>query len=272
MAGSAELLAFADGPEHDGHRVRWFAGPDEGPSQADAGRDDAGVPGRELAAPLGQHPLVPVNGLADVPGRQVGGGQLSGDEEGVWVARHQLGVAAGGQVPPVFDGRPDQAGAVEAPACLQQQRMASVGPQHVGGRVLQAGRVHPQAVGHPRLRLIGGPCLQQRIGGRSRRGVLDLRGRRQPDRRLEHRAHHDRRRRDGPVDADQAGSLDGEQRVPGRLRVDRRREWGHGPAQVRDHGRRAEDGSRNPVTIEQGHEDEHEPYRRTGQQRFRLPQ
>ena len=174
MAGAAELLAFADGPEQDGHRVRGLAGHDEGLGQADAGRDDGGVPGRELAAAFGQHPLVPVNGLPRVPGGQVRGGQVSGHHEGVRVTGRQLGVAAGGQVPPVLHGRPDQAGVIEAPAGPQQQRMASVGPQHVGGRVLQAGGVHPQAVRRPRLRLVGGPGFEQRAGGRPRRGVLDV--------------------------------------------------------------------------------------------------
>ena len=59
MAGSAELLAFTDRPEHDGHRVRGFARHDQGLGQADQGRDDRGVAGRELAAPVGQHPLIP---------------------------------------------------------------------------------------------------------------------------------------------------------------------------------------------------------------------
>ena len=88
----------------------------------------ARVPGRELAALLGQHPLVPENGLSRIPGRQVRGGQLSGYDQGIRVTGCQLGVAAGGQVPPVFNGRPDQAGLVEALADPQQQRMASVGP------------------------------------------------------------------------------------------------------------------------------------------------
>src|SRR5262249_51445064 len=57
------------------------------------------VSGCELAAAFGQDPLVPVHGLAGVPGGQVGGGQVGGHDQGVRVARHQLGVTAGGQVP-----------------------------------------------------------------------------------------------------------------------------------------------------------------------------
>ena len=71
MAGPAELLAFADGLEHDGHRVHGFAGHDQGLGQADAGRDNSGCPARQLAVPFVQHSLVPVNGLARIPGRPV---------------------------------------------------------------------------------------------------------------------------------------------------------------------------------------------------------
>lgn len=128
MAWSAELLAVADGPEQDGYRIRRLAGHDDSLGQANARRGDSRVPGREFAAPLGQHPLVPENGLSRIPGRQVCGGQLTGYDLGIRVTGCQLGVAEGGQVPPVFNGRPDQAGFVEALPGLQQQRMTSVRP------------------------------------------------------------------------------------------------------------------------------------------------
>jgi hypothetical protein len=114
VAGPVVLLAFADGPEQDAHRVSGLASHDEGLGQAGTSRRDGGVPGRELAALLGQHPLVPQHGLVGVPGRQVRGGQPGGYEPGVRVAGYQLGVAASGQVPPVGQGRPDQTGLVEA--------------------------------------------------------------------------------------------------------------------------------------------------------------
>lgn len=63
-----------------------------------------------------------------IPGRQVCGGQLTGYDLGIRVTGCQLGVAEGGKVPPVFNGRPDQAGFVEALPGLQQQRMTSVRP------------------------------------------------------------------------------------------------------------------------------------------------
>ena len=75
MAGSAVLLAFADGLEQDAHRVRRLASHDEGPGQTDASRHDGRVPRREIAALLGQHPPVPQHGLVGMPGRQVRGGQ-----------------------------------------------------------------------------------------------------------------------------------------------------------------------------------------------------
>ena len=41
MAWAAELLALADGPEQDGHRVRGLADHDEGLGQANASRRDS---------------------------------------------------------------------------------------------------------------------------------------------------------------------------------------------------------------------------------------
>ena len=104
----------------DRHSVRGFAGHDEGLGQADPGRDGGGVSGSQLAAAFGQYPLVPVNGFAGVPGGQVRGGQVRGHDQGVRVAGYQLGVAAGGEIPPVLNGRPDQARGVEAATDPQQ--------------------------------------------------------------------------------------------------------------------------------------------------------
>ena len=48
MARSVELLALADGPERDDHRVRGLADQDGGLGQANTSRRDSRVPGREL--------------------------------------------------------------------------------------------------------------------------------------------------------------------------------------------------------------------------------
>ena len=174
---AADLLVLADSAEHDGHRVRGLAGHDQGPGQTDASGHDRRVPGRQLTGPVGQHALVPLDGLRRVPGGQVRGGQPIGYHQRVRVAGGQLGVAARGQVLPELDGRAGQAGLVQAPADPQQQRMKPVGPQRIQGRVLQAARVRPQAGRRPRRRLVGGPHLEQRSRGRPGRGLLDLGGR-----------------------------------------------------------------------------------------------
>ena len=269
MSVATELLVLADGAMHDGHRVRGLAGHDEGPPQADACGQDARVAGGELTGPIGQHSLVPLNRFRRVPGRQVRGGQLGGHRERVRMARGQLGVAARGEIRPEVNGGPDQAGFVQAAAHPQQQRMAPLGPQRIDGRVLQAGHVRPQAGRRPRLRLLGGPDFEQRVRGRPRRGLLELGGCRQLDRGLEGRAHQDGRRRDVPVDADQADSLEDEQHVPHLPRVGSGGERSGPPAQVRDQGLRAEDGSRNAVTVQKRQEDQHQPDGRARQQRFR---
>ncbi len=126
-----------------------------------------------------------------VPGGQVGGGQVRGHDQGVRVARHQLGVAAGGQVPPVLDSGPDQACIVQAAPGAQQHGMAAIRPQHVGGRVMQGSRVQSQGRRGPWPGLVDGPDFQQGIGGGAGRGLLDVGRRGQPDRRLEHRIHQD---------------------------------------------------------------------------------
>ena len=48
--------------------------------------------------------------------------------------------------------------------------------------------------------------------------------------------------------------------------IDRRGKRGTRAAQVSGHGGRAEDGSRHPVAIEKGEDDQHEPDRRARQQ------
>ena len=92
-------------------------------------------------------------------------GALSRGYEGIRVTGHQLGIAAGGQVPPVLHGRPDQTSVVKASSGAQQQRMAPIGPQHVGGRVMQGGRVQPQGDRGPWSGLVDRPDFQQGIGG-----------------------------------------------------------------------------------------------------------
>ena len=67
MARAERLLAVPGRPLQDGYSVCGLACHDEGTGQADAGRDDSGMPGRELTAPLGQHPLVPVTASAASP-------------------------------------------------------------------------------------------------------------------------------------------------------------------------------------------------------------
>lgn len=75
MAGAARLLAVPGRALQDGDSGRGLACHDERTSQADAGRDDSGMPRRELTASFGQHPLVPGNGLCRVACRQIGGSQ-----------------------------------------------------------------------------------------------------------------------------------------------------------------------------------------------------
>ena len=203
---------------------------------------------------------------APYAGRQVGAGQLGGDDQRVGVPGGQLVVAVDGQLPPVLHGRPGQAGAVQAPPGAQQQRMAPVGPQDVGGRALQAGRVRAQRDGRPWLRLVDRPRFQQRAGRRPRRPLVERGGGGQLDRGLQHRAHQDRRPSLAPVDSDQTGPFADEQRVPGGLGVDWRAEPDGGAAQVDADRLGVEDRAGNPVAVEQGDEDQHEPDRLARQQ------
>jgi hypothetical protein len=105
MVGSAMLLALADGLEQEADRVGGLASHDEDPGQPFASRRDGRVPGREIAALLGQDPPVPRHGLLGVPARQVRSGQPDGYDPGVRVAGYQPGVTAGGQISPVGHGR-----------------------------------------------------------------------------------------------------------------------------------------------------------------------
>ena len=184
----------------------------------------------------------------------------------------QLGVAAGSQVPPVFDGRADEAGFIEAPARTQQQRMASFGPQHIGGRVLQAGRRSPAgcppstAAAHRRARLRAAQLAAARAAGSwTCAGAASLIAAWSAE--LIEMVGGTTARltvispaRSMASSASQAGFGS----PPEAERGDR-------SAQVRGHRRRAEDGSRNPVTIKKRDKDQHKPNRRARQQRFRLP-
>ena len=156
MVGPARLPDVSSRPVQDGHGVGGLACPEQGTAQADACRDDSRMPGREFTALLSEHPLVQLNGLCRGAGRQVGTSQVTGHYQGIRVPRPQLGVAPGGELPPVLHGWPGQAGVVKASAGPQQQRMAPAGPQHVRSRAVQAGRVRPQPFRRPRLRLLGG--------------------------------------------------------------------------------------------------------------------
>ena len=116
------------------------------------------------------------------------------------------------------------------------------------------------------------PRFQQRVSRRPRRAVPDLSWGGHSDRRLDDRAHQDRRWPLGPVDADQAGPLDDEQRVPRGLGVDRRAEPDRGTAQVGVHRLGVEDRAGDPVAVQQGDQDQHEPDRLARQQLFGLTQ
>ena len=63
MTAAERSLAVPGCLLQDGYGVCGLACHDEGVGQADADCDESGMPGRELAAPLGQYPLVPGNGL-----------------------------------------------------------------------------------------------------------------------------------------------------------------------------------------------------------------
>ena len=148
----------------------------------------AGWPGAEVAAADGQDALVPAHGLRRVIGRQVCGRQLGGDDLGVRVTGRQFGLAASGQVLPVSTADPTRRA-----ACGLRQARSSSGwhPSAHSTRAaragLQAGRVRAATHRGPWLRLVGRPRLEQCAGGCTRHGVLDVRGRDQPDRRLQHR-------------------------------------------------------------------------------------
>ena len=203
----------------------------------------------ERARAAVEDPPEPRDGLRRLPGRHQRLTQVAAHHEGFQAAGTENPFGVRGEFAPVGDGRAGQPGAVHAlPGQHQQRVTAAIRPEHVPGDLPEADGARPQVRGQPRPRLLPGPDLEQRIRRGPDRPVIEVLGHGRADRRLDHRAYPDGRRRARRIDGHQPGLLQAENGVPCPLRIRRLRDLAHHELAGRLGG---EHGARYPVPVKQ---------------------